>query len=98
MTQVPASRARQLPAVVGECFVGLRHPEDVVLALPGAALLGLGVDEFGGEALGHGLFAALAGEFDEPADGEGAGAAGLDFDGDLVGGSTDAARATGSAR
>ena len=30
---------RPLPAVVGEGFVGLRHAVDVVLALPGAALL-----------------------------------------------------------
>ena len=40
--RAPASAAsgrRGLPAVVGEGLVGLRHAVDVVLALPGAALL-----------------------------------------------------------
>src|SRR5690349_20598863 len=82
-----------LPAVVGEGLVGLRHAEDVVLALERAALLGLGVHELVGEPLGHRLLAALAGEEDEPADGERAGAAGRDLDGHLVGGASDAARA-----
>ena len=46
-----------------------------------------------GEALGHRLLAALAGELDEPADGQRAGAAGGHLDRHLVGGATDAARA-----
>src|SRR5437764_1463034 len=46
-----------------------------------------------GERLGHGLLAALAGELDEPADGQRAGTPGRNLDRDLVGGATDAARA-----
>src|SRR5690349_3402404 len=46
-----------------------------------------------GEALGHRLLAAAAGELDEPADGEGAGAARGHLDGDLVGRAADAAGA-----
>src|SRR6185312_5159586 len=44
-----------------------------------------------GEALGHRLLVAVAGEVDEPADGEGPGAALGDLDGHLVGGAADAA-------
>jgi hypothetical protein len=43
------------------------------------------------EALGHRLLAAVAGEADEPADREGAGASGRDLDRDLVGRAADAA-------
>src|SRR4051812_23978164 len=82
-----------LPAVVREGLVGLGHAEDVVLALVGAALLGLGVHELVGEALGHRLLAAIAGELDQPADGEGAGARGGHLDRDLVGRAADAAGA-----
>src|SRR3954468_11499642 len=71
---------RELPAVVGEGLVGLRHAVDVVLALPGAALLGDRVEDLVGEALGHRLLAAVAREADEPADGKGAGAAGGNLD------------------
>src|SRR3954451_17377930 len=83
----------RLPAVVGEGLVRLRHPVDVVLALVRAALLGLRVHELIGEALGHRLLAALAGELDEPAHGQRAGAAGRDLDRHLVGGAADAAGA-----
>ena len=38
-----SSRLWRLPAVVGERFVCLRHSVDVLLALEGAALIGLGV-------------------------------------------------------
>src|SRR5438046_8971802 len=77
-------RGPPLPAVVREGLVGLRHPVDVVLALVGAALLGLGVEQLVGQALGHRLLAALAGERDQPADGEGAGAWRGNVHGDLV--------------
>src|SRR4051794_41267909 len=76
-----------------EGLVGLRHAVDVVLALVGAALLLLGVEELVGQALGHGLLAALAGELDEPADGEGARAGRGGLDRDLVGRAADAAGA-----
>src|SRR4051812_32613030 len=87
------SGERRLPPVVREGLVGLRHAEDVVLALVGAALLGLRVHQLVGQALGHRLLAAVAGELDQPADGEGAGARGGHLDRDLVGGATDTAGA-----
>src|SRR5215207_6591556 len=88
-----AWRRRPLPAVVREGLVGLRHAVDVVLALVGAALLLLGVEELVGQALGHGLLAALARELDQPADGERARAGRGDLDGHLVGRAADAAGA-----
>src|SRR4051812_47732198 len=95
LTAIARMRGRpgRLPAVVGEGLVGLRHAEDVVLALVGAALLGLGVHQLVGKALRHRLLTALAGELDEPADGEGARAGARDLDRHLIGGATDAARA-----
>ena len=51
------------------------------------------VHQLVGEALGHRLLAALAGELDEPADGERAGAARGDLDRDLVGRAADTAGA-----
>src|SRR4051794_32308813 len=83
--------ARGLPAVVREGLVGLRHAEDVVLPLVRAALLLLGVEELVGQPLRHRALAAAAGEADEPAHGERAGAAGRDLDGHLVGRAADAA-------
>src|SRR5687768_2251607 len=53
-----------------EGLVRLRHAEDVVLPLVGAALLRLGVRQLAGQALGHRLLAAGAGELDQPAHGE----------------------------
>src|SRR4249919_3964456 len=76
-----------------EGLVGLGHAVDVVLPLPGAALLLIRVEDLAGEALGHRVLAAGAGELDQPADREGAGAAGGDLDRDLVGGATDTAGA-----
>src|SRR4051812_44608125 len=72
---VDGCRPSPLPAVVREGLVGLRHAEDVVLALERAALLVRGVHELVGEPLGHRLLAAVARELDQPADGERAGAA-----------------------
>src|SRR5215217_1409415 len=80
-----------LPAVVREGLVGLRHAEDVVLPLVRAALLLLGVEQLVREPLGHRALAARAGEADEPAHGERAGAAGRDLDGHLVGRAADTA-------
>src|SRR4051794_22175918 len=85
--------AASLPAVVREGLVGLGHPVDVVLALPGAALLLGGVEHLVGEPLGHGLLAPRASELHEPADREGAGAAGRYLDRNLVGRTADPARA-----
>src|SRR5690606_27035710 len=84
---------RPLPAVVREGLVGLGHAVDVVLALVGAALLLLRVEQLVGEALGHRLLATLPGELDEPADRERARAALRDLDRHLVGRAADAAGA-----
>ena len=78
---------------MGEGLVGLGHLVQVFAALHrGADAVGC-VEQLVGEALGHGLLAALAGVADDPADGEGVGPAGTDLDGHLVGGATDAAAA-----
>src|SRR5204863_3888668 len=83
----------RLPAVVREGLVRLGHPEDVVLALPGAALLLGRVEDLAGEAVRHRLLAAGAGELNEPAHRQGPRATGGHLDRDLVGGAADAARA-----
>src|ERR1700744_4731100 len=84
---------RELPAVVGEGLVGLRHAVDVVLPLPGAALLLVRVEDLPGEAIGPRVLARGAGVLEEPADGEGAGATRGHLDRDLVGRAADAAGA-----
>src|SRR3712207_8033645 len=78
---------------MGVGLVGLRHAEDVVLALVGAALLRLRVQQLVGEALRHRLLAAVARELDQPADGERAGTRRRPLDRDLVGGAPDTAGA-----
>src|SRR6185312_3423464 len=60
------SGSPRLPAVVGERLVRLRHAVDVVLPLPGAALLLVGVEDLTGEAVGHRVLATGAGVLDEP--------------------------------
>src|SRR5712671_3929343 len=62
----PERSATDLPAVMREGLVGLRHAVNVVLALVSRTLLGLRVQQLVGQALGHGLLAAVAGELDEP--------------------------------
>src|SRR5690349_9875526 len=64
---------RPLPAVVREGLVGLGHAVNVVLALPGRPLLLSGVDDLGGEAVGHRVLAAVPRVVDQPAHGERAG-------------------------
>src|SRR5215218_9534788 len=76
---------RELPAVMSEGLVGLRHAVDVVLALVGRALLRLRVKQLVGEPLRHRLLAALARKLDEPADGKRAGTARRHLNGHLVG-------------
>src|SRR5918995_4862861 len=64
-------RAGLLPAVVGEGLVGLRHLVHVLAALHARAEAVGGVEDLVHEALGHRLLAALPGEADEPAQGQG---------------------------
>src|SRR5215210_279059 len=78
---------------MSEGLVGLRHPVDVVLALPGPALLLGGVEYLSGEALAHRFLPTPPRELDEPADREGARSTCLDLDGHLVGGPADPPRA-----
>src|SRR4051812_17680978 len=67
------SGVSQLPAVVGEGPVGLGHLLHVLTPLDGGADAVAGVEQLVGEALGHRLLTALAGEADHPADGQGVG-------------------------
>ena len=78
---------------MGEGLVGLGHAEDVVLALPGVALLPGCVEDLIGQALRHRVLVALTGELDQPPDRKGPGAAGRHLDRDLVGRPTDPAGA-----
>src|SRR5579859_820451 len=82
-----------LPAVMREGLVGLRHAVGVFALLDGGATVVGGVKQLARQAVDHGGLAALAGVIDQPADREGLAALGADFDGDLIGGTTDAARA-----
>ena len=61
------------------------------LALDGGAGVVGGVHHFGGKALGHGLFTALAAEFHQPAQGQRLAALRADLDRHLVGGAAHAA-------
>src|SRR3989344_4723820 len=83
---------RRLPAVVAEGPVGLGHLVGVLALLHRGAAVVRGVEQFGGQLLGHGVFAAVAGGVDQPADGQGAATVGTDLDRHLVGGAADATR------
>src|SRR6476469_4357080 len=78
---------------MGEGLVGLRHPVHVVFTLERAALLVGGVEDLAGQLLEGMLLAPLAGEREEPAHGERAGAPLRDLDRHLVVRAADAARA-----
>src|SRR3954469_9614914 len=80
-----------LPAVVREGLVRLGHAIHVVLALEGAALLVRRVEDLADELVGHLLLAPLAGEQEEPTNGQGASAAGGHLDRHLVVRAADAA-------
>src|SRR5437763_7205020 len=81
-----------LPAIVGECPVGFRHPVRVFLLLYGLALALRGEDELGGQPLRHVLFAPGATERDQPAHAERGAPLGPDFHRHLVRRAADAAR------
>src|SRR4051794_20740835 len=72
----------RLPAVVGECLVGLGHLVRVLAPLHAGAETVARVEQLVHEALGHRLLAALPRVADEPAKGEGRAAAGANLDGD----------------
>jgi hypothetical protein len=80
-----------LPAVVREGPVGFGHLVRVFLTLHRRADAVVGVDQLGGQPLGHGALATILGVPDDPADGQRVGAAGADLDRHLVGGATDSA-------
>jgi hypothetical protein len=74
---------------VGEGLVGFGHLVRIVPLLDGVATAGGRVHELGRKALAHGLLAAIAGVLGEPAHRQGDAALRADFDGHLVGGTTD---------
>src|SRR6059058_3571558 len=89
---VAAKSLLELPAVVGEVLVGLRHPIHVVLALVRVPLLLERVQDLAGELVAHLLLAAVARERHEPAQRERAPAALRHLDGHLVVRTADAPR------
>ena len=56
---------------MSERLVGLGHTVHFFLTLDSRAGVVARVDDLGAQALGHGLLAALAGELDQPAQGQG---------------------------
>src|SRR5438477_5792908 len=82
-----------LPAIVRERLVRFGHLVQVFAALDRCTDRVRRVDDLGGETLGHGALAPLPRKAHDPADREGIGPAGADFDRHLVGGAADAAAA-----
>src|SRR5665213_4488090 len=78
-----------LPAVMGEGLVRLGHLVHIFSALYGCACTVGGVEHLVGQPLGHRLLSPLAGESDQPPDGQGGGPTGAHLHGHLVGGATD---------
>jgi signal recognition particle subunit SRP54 len=65
--RIDESGSVDLEAEVAECLVGFGHAVHFVTLLHGAATAFSGLEQFVGQALGHGLFATLAGGFLDPA-------------------------------
>src|SRR5476651_1727580 len=84
---------KRLPAVMRKRLVGVGHLVRVLALLHRVAAAIEGVEQLGGELLGHAVARTVAGGLDDPADGESLAALRTNFDGHLVGGTTDAARA-----
>src|SRR3569833_1335730 len=83
---------KRLPAVVSEGLVGLCHAVRVfALADSGAAVFG-GIHQLMGKAERHGLFATVTSSLDDPAHSQCLATSGANFNGHLVGGTTDPAR------
>lgn len=78
---------------MAEGAVRLGHLVGVFALLDRSAAVVRGVQQFGGQLLGHGVLAALAGGVDQPADGQGATTVGTNLDRHLIGGAADATRA-----
>src|SRR4029450_6872268 len=76
-------RSGGLPAVGGEGLVRLSHLVHVVLALDRTADAVVGIEQLGGQPLGHRALTPVAGEAHEPADGQRGGPARPDLDGNL---------------
>src|SRR3990170_2622384 len=83
-----AAAELRLPPVVNEGLVRLRHPVGVVPAFDSGALLTESVDDFGGQALGHGASLAGPRRAQYPTHGERQLARGADLQRYLVGGAT----------
>src|SRR5690554_134220 len=83
---VPAQAGSE--AEVAEGLVGLGHAVDFVALFHGTATAFVGLQQLVGQALRHGLLAALAGGFLDPAHGQGQAANRAHFDRHLVVGAT----------
>src|SRR5882757_883260 len=84
---------RPLPAVMGECLVGLGHLVGVLAALHARPEAVARVEQLIHEPLGYGLLPARPAVRDQPAQGQGGAAGGANLDRHLVGGATNAAAA-----
>ena len=75
-----------------ERAVGFSHLVRVFTLLDGGAAVVGRVQQFAGQLFRHGVLTTLARGVDQPADRQGATTVRTDFDGDLIGRTTDAAR------
>src|SRR5690625_3624313 len=90
---VSSETCYRLPAVVAEGLVGLGHLVNVLAALDGAATIAGGIHQLGSEPLFHCVFVARTRSRDQPAQRQRLAALGPDFDRNLIGRTTDTARA-----
>src|SRR5579883_3417030 len=83
---------QNLPAVVRERLVRFRHAMHIFLLFDGAAARVGGVNQLVGELVDHAFAGTLARILQNPADGQGLAAEGIDFHRNLVVGAADAPR------
>src|SRR5579883_672502 len=84
--------ASNLPAVMRERLIRFRHAVHIFLFLDGAAARIGGVNQLVGQLVDHGFSGTLARILQNPADGQGLAAEGIDFHRNLVVGAADAPR------
>src|SRR3954468_4103017 len=83
---------KRLPAVVSEGLVGLCHAVRIFALADGGTAVLSGIHQFVSEAERHRLLAAVTGSLDDPAHSQCLATSGANFNGHLVGGTTDPAR------
>src|ERR1041385_847270 len=81
---LPTAQLPELPTIMRESLVGLRHLVRVFSLLDGVAAVVGGIHDLAGKLVLHRLLAAAGRVADQPADGQGGAAGGAGPDGNLV--------------